>query len=60
MDRKTIKPRCVIVFDTQGDFEDVRDYAKGKGLDMKNFFMWLAKSHMQKYPQKTGRSQEDG
>jgi hypothetical protein len=58
MNEKQKRPRCVIVFDSDEDFEDVRNYAKSKGLDMKNFFMWLAKSHMLKYPLKAGRAQE--
>lgn len=55
---KKNKPRCVIVFDTPQDFEDMRNYAKTKGLDMKNFFMWLAKTHITKYPLKTASMQE--
>ena len=59
MNEKLNKPRCVIVFETQEDFNDVRNYAKSKGLDMKNFFMRLVKSHMAKYPQKTVAAAQD-
>jgi hypothetical protein len=47
------------VFETQADFEDVRNYAKSRGLDMKNFFMHAAKVYINKYPQKPSRIQED-
>ena len=53
------KPRCVITFDTQNEYEVMRSFAKERGLDMKNFFMWLAKSHMSKYRPKTTPDQED-
>ena len=54
------KPRCVISFDTADEFDAMKSYAKDKGLDLKNFFMWLAKTHMSRYPQKTGQTQEGG
>ena len=53
------KPRCVIIFDTQDEYESIRSYAKDKGLDMKNFFTWAVRSHMNKYPSKTTQNQDD-
>jgi len=52
------KPRVVIIFDTSDEYDSMRDYARDKGLDMKNFFMWLAKSHMKQYPSKTAQKQD--
>ena len=52
------KPRCVITFETSEEYEAMRVYAKDKGLDMKNFFMWLAKTHMSRYPQKAALNQD--
>jgi hypothetical protein len=48
-----VKPRVVVVFDSVIDFDEMRSYAKIKGLDMKNFLMSSAKSQMLKYPLKT-------
>ncbi|MDR3247162.1 MAG: hypothetical protein LBT39_00115 [Treponema sp.] len=48
-----VKPRVVVVFDSGVDFDEMKSYAKVKGLDMKNFLMSSAKSQMLKYPLKT-------
>jgi len=54
------KPRLVISFETREEHDAMRAYAKDKGLDLKNFFMWLAKTHMTRYPQKAAQNHEGG
>jgi hypothetical protein len=60
METKQNKPRCVIVFDSRSDYEEIMNYAKTRGLDMKNFFMFAAKHYVTKYPQKTGEFSKNG
>lgn len=60
MEQQTLKPRVVLVFNSPEDYQEMKQYAETKGLDLKNFFMWLAKSHMLKYPLKTARIHEGG
>jgi hypothetical protein len=60
MEQHKPKPRVVVVFNKADDYQEMKQYAETKGLDLKNFFMWLAKSHMLKYPLKTARTQEEG
>jgi hypothetical protein len=60
MEQGTVKPRVVVVFNKPEDYQEMKQYAETKGLDLKHFFMWLAKSHMLKYPLKPARIQEEG
>jgi hypothetical protein len=56
----TVKPRVIVVFNKRSDYDEMKAYAESKGfLDMKNFFMFAAKSYMTKYRPNTSRSQED-
>jgi hypothetical protein len=60
MEQRKLKPRVVVLFNRVEDYQEMKQYAETKGLDLKSFFMWLAKSHMLKYPLKTAQTQVDG
>jgi hypothetical protein len=45
-----VKPRVVVVFDSQAEYGEFENYAKSKSLDVKSFLKFAARTYMDKYP----------
>jgi len=49
------RPRAVVVFDDEAEYEEFERYAKAKCLDVKTFLKFAGKAYMDKYPRTPGK-----
>jgi len=52
------RPRAVVVFESEDEYQEFEKYAKAKCLDVKSFLKFAGKAYMDKYPrilEKPGR-----
>jgi hypothetical protein len=47
---KNVRPRVVVIFDNDAEYQEFEGYAKSKCLDVKNFLKFATKAYMDKYP----------
>ena len=52
----TARPRVVVVFDSQTEYEEFENYAKSKSLDVKFFLKFAGRTYMDKYPRTLNRT----
>lgn len=50
------RPRVVVVFDSQAEYEEFENYAKSKSLDVKYFLKFAGRTYMDKYPRTLKRT----
>jgi len=49
------RPRVVVVFDSEDEYQEFENYAKAKCLDVKFFLKFAGKAYMDKYPKSQGK-----
>ena len=49
------RPRVVVVFDSEAEYQEFESYAKSKCLDIKTFIKFASKAYMDKYPRSAGK-----
>ena len=53
--KTNVRPRVVVVFDSETEYQEFEEYAKSKCLDMKFFLKFATKAYMDKYPRNLGK-----
>ena len=53
------RPRAVVVFDNEAEYQEFENYAKSKSLDIKSFLKFAARAYMVRFPLITNAKAKD-
>ena len=53
------RPRAVVIFDNEAEYQEFENYAKSKSLNMKTFLKFASRAYMTRFPLITGAKTKD-